>query len=403
MLIHNLIAMLLPIAAASGWLAARKHYTRKYLTDFAHPLTKAYRRGLNYLLDEKTDKAIAAVASIIEQESEPLETHIALGNLFRRQGEVDKAIEIHKRLTQEPGLAGPQKLKASYELGVDYTRAGLLDRAEGIFLGLSETKTHNRAALQQLLMIYQQQKDWHKAIDCIVRLRPAVKPQNGETVAHFLCELAEEARTLHRLKDARDYLTQALQDDPASVRASISKGRLELGNGEFRQALATFKSIERQNPVYLSVVLPLIRLCWDRQGYESELLEYLDHLYNDFGIVSAAVERAERLQLTQGLAEAVEYLLPILEKTPDVLAITRALALISSDDRLHNDNLRRLSDLLCNVMNTNEQFLCEKCGFSTSELYWRCPSCQYWGAITPTGTFSSLPVPDQDTPLESAM
>lgn len=379
----ELVALLLPVAAASGWYAAKQHYTRKYRTDFADPMTQAYRRGINYLLDEKTDKAIATVAHILEQNAEPLETHIALGNLFRRRGEVEKAIEIHKKLLQEPGLSAVQQEKANFELGMDYLRAGLFDRAEGIFKALEQSSVHGKAALQQMLFIYQQQKDWHNAIAWILKLRRFAKPHHGETAAHFLCELAEEAMSLHRLKDARDYLVQALKDDPDCVRASIAKGKLELGNGEYRLALETLRRVESQDPRYLPVVLPLIRQCWERQGNGHELAGYLQYLHGEFGFITAAVELAERIRSTQGLGAAMDYLLPVLEANPDPFAISRALALLAEDGGLGSAEMRRLCALLQPALAGKLRFQCEHCGFSASELYWRCPSCQYWGSILP--------------------
>ena len=386
--VSDWVALLLPVAAASGWYAAGKHYTRKYLTNFRHPLTQAYRRGLNYLLDEKTDKAIDAVTRILEQESEPMETHLVLGNLFRRRGEVEKAIEIHEKLSKEANLTPAQTARANFELGLDHMRAGLLDRAERIFVSLRETKSHGKPALQQLLQLYQQQKDWQKAIACVLELRGISKPRHGETAAHFLCELAEEAMVQHRLKDARDYLTRALQDDPSCVRASIVRGRLELVNGELLQSLQTFKAVEAQNPVFLPVVLPMICACWERQGNERELMQYLDQIHQEFGIVSAAVLRSERLKRTQGVEAAIDYLLPILEAHPESTAITRALALLSEDSRYGSGKLRRLCTLLETLAEGSQQFRCDHCGFGLSELYWRCPSCQHWDSVTPTESFN---------------
>ena len=396
MQVQALIALLLPLAAASGWYTARRHYQRKFLEDHVHPLTQAYRRGLNYLLDDKTDKAIAAVGQILEQDDESLEVQIAFGNLFRRRGEVERAIEIHTRLRATVGLTESQRARADFELALDYLRAGLYDRSESLFLSLVDTKTHGKPALQQLLLIYQQQKEWQKAIDCIIPLRRVMKPKHGETAAHFYCELAEEAMNFHRLKDARDYLAQALKDDAHSVRATIAKGRLELGNGEYRQAFESFQSLEGQNPIYLSVVLPHIRLCSERLGLERDLMDYLDSLYQSYGLVSAAVECAIRLRQRDGIAAAIDYLIPILEKTPDSLAISHALSMLSEDHHHGSQKMRRLSALLKDMMEGGQQFCCEHCGFGSSQIYWRCPSCQYWGSVRPTGPFSALDVQEDD-------
>jgi len=384
MLAQYLIPLLLPLAAASGWYFARKHYTRNP-AETAHSLTQAYRRGLNYLLDEKTDEAIATVIRILEEDSEPLDIHIALGNFFRRRGEVQKAIEIHKRLLREQDLTGAQRAHANFELGMDYMRAGLFDRAETIFMALIESRTHGTAALRQLLQIYQQQKDWIKAINCIVKLRGIVKPRYGETAAHFYCELAEEAKNQHRLKDARDYLAKALKDDPNCVRASLAKGRLELLNGEYRQAMETLKFIEHQNPRYLPLALPLIRQCAERQLNKAEVGDYLDHLYESFGLGSATIERAEHIRGRQGVKPALDYLLTVLEKTSDTQVLIRTLILLAEHADLGRDNVRKLRRQILGLVESQPPYQCQHCGYAFTELYWRCPSCQHWDSIVLKG------------------
>lgn len=387
----DLIALLLPVAAASGWFAARKR-DRKFQTDPGRlPLAQAYRRGLNYLLDDKTDKAIETVGQILAQDTDSHEIQIALGNLFRRRGDVERAIELHSRLRKELTESGLDHSRADFELALDFMSAGLYDRAESLFLSLEKSPTQSRAALLQLLLLYQQQKDWHRAIQCLRELRKTMKPKHGETVAHFLCELAEEAMNLHRLKDARDYLTSALEDDPQSVRATLLRGRLEYSKGEYRQALLTFRSIESQSPLFLSVVLPMIGLCAERLDQEKELMDYLDYLYKTYHIVAAAIERADRLAKRQGSTAALDYLMPILNETPDPQAITHAVGLLSNDSFLGaSSKLAKLHDLLKEGLEGRQKFCCERCGFGTIELYWRCPSCRHWGAIRPTGPFSSL-------------
>lgn len=398
MTFEALIALLLPLAAASGWFSAKRHFSQKHQDQMA-PLTRAYRQGLNYLLDEKTDKAIAAVDQVLQHDKETFETQIVLGNLFRRRGEVERAIDIHTRLQNADGLNAPERARAAFELGLDFMRAGLFDRAESLFLSLKDTASHGIAAMQQLLQIYQQQRDWTKAIDIILPLRKVVKPRHGETAAHFFCELAEASMAHHRAKDARDFLAEALKDDPGCVRATITRGRLEIANGEYRQALETFRVLEGQDPLYLPVVLPLIQQCSDKLGLERELIDYLDRLYQDYGMVSAAVERAERLKDRQGSQSAVEYLLPILEKTPDALAISRALKLVADGTGSVSSKIRKLCQLLIDNAGDRPLFVCEHCGFGTSELFWHCPSCKHWGSIRPTGPFSTLTLLEEDREL----
>ena len=381
---YELVVLLLPLAALSGWFAARAHYSKKFLSIQTGPLAQAYRHGLNYLLDEKTDKALAAVETILEHDQEPLETHIALGNLFRRRGEVEKAIEIHERLMLLTDLSPKHRAKASFELGKDYMGAGLFDRAEHFFTSLRLDPEHGTKALQQLLLIFESERDWKKAIQCVDELATKAKPAHGETRAQFLCELAEDAMNEHRLRDARDLLSQALATDPYCVRASIAKGKLEFGNTEYRQAIDSFKYVETQNPLYLPVVIPHLKNCWERQGNEYEAVEYLDHLYQDFGIVAAAVEVAERILKTKGTSAAIDYLLPVLEERPEPLTVSCALELLVEDRTIVSDRIQKLSTILSTLIAGTTHFHCVECGFSGHELHWCCPSCRYWGSIIPT-------------------
>lgn len=385
----DLIALLLPVAAASGWFAARR-IGHAAAPENSTPLTLAYRRGLNYLLEDKTDKALEAVSQILAHDSESLEIQLTLGNLFRRRGEVERAIEIHSRLRMESNLSEEQRARADLELGLDYMRAGLFDRAETLFLNLKGSSAYEREAHQHLLILYQQQKDWHRALECVLAMRSHQKPRHGETAAHFLCELAEEAMHLHRLKDARDLLAKALDDDPRSVRATIAKGRLEYANEEYRQALDTLRGLENQNPAFLAVVLPMIGQCAQRLGLEEQLVDYLDALYLEHQVMAAAIDRADRLAMKGGGDEAVDYLLPILTQTPDPLALNHAMGFLANDPLKGHSRLRQLQSLMDGAMACRQKFCCDRCGFGSADLYWRCPSCRHWGAMRPTGPFSSL-------------
>jgi lipopolysaccharide biosynthesis regulator YciM len=387
---QELLALLLPVAAASGWYAAKRHYTRKYLLDHARPMTRAYRRGLNYLLSEKTDEAIDVLAHIVEMDRESLETHIALGNLFRRQGEVEKAIEVHSRLIDQSGLSQAQRHHALYELGVDYLRAGLFDRAEAIFESLRQDPAHREASLQRLLGIYQQEKDWHKAMGAVRELLAIARAPRGESVAQFLCELAEEALAQWRGREARDHLAQALSEDPACARASLIKARLDLADGDYSEALRALRNVEAQDPGYLPEILEPAVACYQRlEGRASaEYGEYLEYLYRRYGLVDAAARLAERIRDTSGATAAVGYLLAVLEAKPCLKGLGHAVDLLAMAGGWRHwtpEDLRRLSAVKDRLVAEVPRYRCVECGFGGAELHWRCPSCQHWGSMRPTG------------------
>jgi lipopolysaccharide biosynthesis regulator YciM len=382
----ELLAFLLPIAAASGWYAARRHYTKKYLSDHGKPLTRAYYRGLNYLLNEKTDKAIDVFAGLLETDLDTVETHIALGNLFRKRGEVEKAIEVHERLLNAPNLNDEQRSSAYFELGMDYMRAGLLDRAESIFKTLAaKNPNYRKPALHQLLQIYQQEKDWQSAIDCtaeLIRLF-GVTPR-GENEAQFLCEMADEARAAGNLAHAKEYVARSLIADRNCVRASLIKAQLELGEELYGEALHTLKSIETQQPHYLSEIVQLVGFCYERLGVHEERVAYLQYLYEKYSLVDAAIGLAEFVRDTDGAGRAVEYLLGVLEVKPCLRGISGLVGLLANIEAGNNARLlEKVSRILAKLWMENPRYNCVQCGFSGSELHWRCPSCQYWGSVRP--------------------
>jgi lipopolysaccharide biosynthesis regulator YciM len=379
--------LLLPVAAASGWFAAKRHYARKYLIEHTHSLRKAYCRGLNYLLSEKTDKAIEAFVDLLTNDFETVETHIALGNLFRRRGEIEKAIEIHENLIGRLDLNQQQQESAQFELGTDYMRAGLFDRAESIFQNLVDHENSRLGALQQLLDIYQHEQEWAKAMVCTRKLHNLGKPpKRGETSAHFLCELAEETLSTDDDMTARHWLEEALRDDPRCARASLLMAKLEMREGRFEEALQFLKRVESQNVGIVQEIIEPLRICHDRLEKPSgELIGYLGYLYETYGIESAALALAERIRSEQGPIKAIEHMLRVLESlsTPKSLNTLTGF-LLEEGVETQREALIRLDRALDRMYSNAPRYTCAHCGFSGSELHWRCPSCRHWESIKPS-------------------
>ena len=379
--------LLLPVSAASGWFAARRHYARKYLIEHTHSLRQAYCRGLNYLLNEKTDKAIDAFVDLLTNDFETVETHIALGNLFRRRGEIEKAIEIRENLISREDLSPQQQESAQFELGLDYLRAGLFDRAESIFQNLVDHENSSRGAFQQLLDIYQHEKDWVKAMGCTRRLREIGKPpKRGETVAHFLCELAEESLCTDSEADARQWLEEALREDPRCARASLLMARLEMREGRFEEALQTLKRVESQKPDIIPEIIEPLRICHDRlEKPAGELMGYLGYLYETYGFESAALALAERIRSDQGPGKAIEHMIRVLENNPSLKSLNTLTGLLLEDGaETQREALIRLDRALDRMFSSVPRYTCSHCGFSGSELHWRCPSCRHWETTKPS-------------------
>ena len=210
-MIIDLLLLLLPVAAASGWYAAKRSIDANTHKD-NDGFTRPYLVGLNYLLNEQPDKAVDVFIKMLEVDSEMVETHLALGTLFRRRGEADRAIRIHQNLIARPNLSKELRLQALLALGEDYLKAGVLDRAERVLLEFTEIASGEIAiiGLRHLLDIYQQEKRWDLAINIANKLLTHGEPYQ-RNIAHYYCELALQAKAQSQLEQTQRYLKRALE------------------------------------------------------------------------------------------------------------------------------------------------------------------------------------------------
>jgi len=253
-----LVIALLPVAAVSGWYAGRRGGAAQTGRRVSR-LSKTYFRGLNYLLNEQPDKAIELFLQLAEADKDTVETQFSLGYLFRRRGEVDRAIRLHQNLIARPGLNEEQKKYAMLELGEDYMRSGLLDRAETLFTDLVQADVSVPQALRHLISIYQAERDWDKAIGHARSFESATGEPMGAMIAQFQCELAEQARLQGDFDTARSRIAEACVADPQSTRAGILEGQIELAANNDAAAIRAFERVARQDVDYLpEVIKPLL-------------------------------------------------------------------------------------------------------------------------------------------------
>src|SRR5215813_4812118 len=230
---------------ALGWLAARIDI--KQLLTESRALPTSYFRGLNFLINQQPDKAIEAFIEVVKVDPQTVELHFALGNLFRRRGEVERAIRMHQNLADRADLATEQRVSAVFELGQDYLKAGLLDRAEEMFQKLAGTP-YEQSAFKFLLEIYEQEKDWLQAIDVSRRMDSVTGQSSQREIAHFYCELAQSEMTHSRPEQARSYLQEALNINRKCVRAHVLLGDIALSERQPEEAIECWKRIEAQDP-----------------------------------------------------------------------------------------------------------------------------------------------------------
>ncbi|TVO75921.1 lipopolysaccharide assembly protein LapB [Sedimenticola selenatireducens] len=378
----ELLWLLLPVAAASGWWAAKRSDARQDVT--LAERTPGYFSGLNYLLNEQPDKAIDVFIKMLEVDSDTVETHLALGNLFRRRGEVDRAIRIHQNLIARPTLNREQRAQALLELGQDYMKAGLLDRAESLFTELGEMNMFQSQALGNLLTIYQEEKDWDKCLQIAKRLEQLTNRSLRKECAHFYCELAEEAQFRKDLNKASQLLKKAQIADEGCVRATILQGEIEVLNGANKNALRTFRQVERQDPSYLSEVLPAIIDCHMALGQRAELIKYLHQLHQKHHTVSCVLALTGFIQKDEDDAAAIQFLANFLHEHPNLAGLDRMVELsLKSGKGDAQESLGILQQILQKLMEKRPAYQCLSCGFTAKTLHWHCPSCKTWGSIKP--------------------
>lgn len=378
----ELLWLLLPVAAASGWWAASREQGLN--REVREERNAEYFRGLTYLLEDKPDKAIEVFIRMVEIDRDTAETHLTLGNLFRRRGEVDRAIHIHRNLIARTNLTPEQRIRAMQELGEDYVRAGLYDRAESLYQDLAEQPEHAEPALERLANVYQQERDWQQAITCCERLEHLTGVSRRREVAHFYCELAEEALQADQVRNAETLARQALARDTCCVRASILLGRMALEAGQHRDAIQLLQRVEHQNPRYLSEVVPLLQACYEALGEEAALLEYLRRIQSPghSGLLAAAL--AELLQRMQGSESALEFVREELARHPSFKVVSSLIELrLARNEPLPTTDVDMLVRAARVLLDASVRYRCDNCGFSGKVLHWRCPGCQAWGSTRP--------------------
>jgi len=379
----ELLWLLLPIAAASGWFAARKSALKNHQQQI-EGFNSAYFKGLNYLLNEQPDKAIEVFVKMAEVDSDTVETHLALGNLFRRRGEVDRAIRIHQNLIARPTLNIEQRSYSLLELAEDYMKAGLLDRAENLFQELVTMNRFAETALTNLLDIYQQEKDWDQSIQIATQLSRDHKAHLSGVIAHHYCELAEKAIEEGRPSEARNLSSEAMAQSSECVRASILLGAQEFRNSEFRAALKCYQGVASQDIEYFpEVITPLLK-CYERLNDPQAAIRYLSEIVKDYNGISTVIALAELIRIHDDEHNAVEFMVTQLSKRPSVRGLKWIIerSLGHSEGKAHA-NLTILDGLISQLLKDKPVYKCKSCGFSGKAMHWHCPSCKQWDTVKP--------------------
>ena len=378
-----LLFLLLPVAAFSGWVIGRRHDS----TNEKHSridIPETYLRGLNYFVNEQPDKAIDQFIQTLEVNKETVETHLALGGLFRRRGEVDRAIRIHQHLLTRPLLNPDARAQVMFELGQDYMKSGLLDRAEEVFQELQHLYPKKGLGILQLIDIYQQEQEWQKAIDAALLLPGKKDKAHQALIAQFYCELAQNQIRQDNFVDANKQLNKALDHDKNCVRASLLQGEVLEHDKKYAQALEVLQRIEKQDIQYISeAITPIVR-CYRELNQLDAMKNYLYKLLQRQPSVILMLALTEQLQQVDGEVIAMELLEKQLQSLPSIKGVKKLieleLTLVNSEVATKLQSLRAVLETL---QKNQQTYKCHHCGFGSRIVYWQCPSCRNWGTIKP--------------------
>jgi lipopolysaccharide assembly protein B len=355
----------LPIAFGLGWLASRLDLRQLRIENRLAP--KAYFRGLNFLLNEQQDQAIDAFIEAVQSDPDTSELHFALGNLFRRRGEYERAVRVHEHLLSRADLSRADRHRAQHALALDFLQAGLLDRAEEALRKLEGT-AYDEQALLALLSIYERSRDWAQAAEIARKLEAGGSGQFAARQAHYLCEMAAAAAPA----EARQLLEKAIRLAPGSPRPRMELAALRRRAGDTAAAFELLKEVAQAVPGAIALVARPLAETAIASGRQPEAQELLRASYEQAGALDvldaiAALESDPQA----GRAWYAQHL----KREPSLVAAARWMAGEKLQDEQFHPDVQRALD---NAVRPLTRYRCAACGFESKQYFWQCPGCQAW-------------------------
>jgi len=373
----------LPLFFSLGWLAARVDL--KQLLAESTALPAAYFKGLNFLITNQQDKAIEAFTEAVQANTDSLELHFALGSLFRKRGEVDRAIHLHLHLLEKKQLEPQQKLAVTAELAQDYLKAGLFDRAEELFESLDDDR-YRQPALRALLEIYVREREWERAIKAATELERISGVPFRVEIANYYCEMALKSKLANDTHTAQFELDQALNADKNCVRANVLLGDLEAEANNHKAAISVWKRIEFQKPEYLGLIAPKLLASFRALNQTEEGLSLLQTYLQTYQLGSLLAVLYEATLAEQGAEYAARLARNELIKMPslntlDLLLQARAILETSHPQDGNLQDTQLMQQAVRHAIGNKTAYHCEQCGFKAKYHHWQCPACNAWEAL----------------------
>ena len=374
--------LILPLFFTLGWIAARVDI--KQLLSESTTLPAAYFKGLNFLISDQHDKAVEAFSEAIQANTDSLELHFALGSLFRRTGETDRAINMHLNLLAKKELTSNQRSAVKAELAQDYLKAGLYDRAEELFLGLDDTR-YRQPALHALLEIYVREREWMRAIETATELERLSGVPFRQEIAQYYCELAMNDIIAQQADSARGHLNSALDANKKCVRANVLLGDLEVNAAAHQAAISHWKRIEFQQPEYLGLIANKMLKSYRADNKLKDGLAQLNTYLETYKLPSLMSALYEATLAEEGAEKAAKLARNELIRQPNLTTLDQLLQAraIAEDSKIQsgNQDIQLMQQTVRNAIGNRAAYHCNQCGFRAKQHHWQCPACNAWESL----------------------
>jgi len=375
-MLNSIYLVSLPLVAGASWWLGRHNRRLKR----KRRISRYYLSGLNYLLNDEHDKAVEIFVKKMDVNPETFEAHLAFGNIFRRQGEMDRAIRVHQHLMEHPQASAEQRQQALLALAQDYLSAGILDRAELLLLDVVDRDPKSQIALEYLLDLYQQEHNWHAAIRIAKRLQTYKRP-SSDRIAHYYCELAQLALQETHLSQAEWYLKQAAKADPRCLRVPMMQAECAKKTEDYHRALQYYAHVVKADKDLSALALIGMEACY--QGLKEvtvwhQYLQTVSERSKHWPVILQCAQllyEAERLDLATAILEHRQ-------KTHPTLASAALWLQCKQQQADPAQALAELELVLTQLRKSQAGYRCSNCGYKGNVLHWICPSCKTWDALT---------------------
>jgi lipopolysaccharide biosynthesis regulator YciM len=376
--------LLLPVAVAYGWFM-RGYSLKQNANTEKEELSIKYSTGLNYLFSNQQDKAIDYLLEALKVEDDSVEAHFAMANLFRKRGELDRALKVHEHLVQQKHLPNTAQQQAVFELGKDFLSAGLYDRAENMFTQLLKSKVYGLKSLTFLMQIFQSTKDWGRGIALKKAIVKTKDKKLMHNLANFYCELATVALAKDEFIQVIELLENALVQDPNSCRANWLMAQIYENHQQYEEACKCYQDIYQQDKEFFPDVIDKMHHCYKELDEENSFYKFIKKVYEETGSSSALISYLSHVENANSLPKAKEFMLLALKRRPTIRGFKHfvKMQMIDSEQESTTENLDVIKELIAEYLKLKHRYSCRTCGFNSSTHYWSCPSCHDWEQLKP--------------------